>query len=192
MSTGNLSHKQKRFVEEYLVDLNATQAAIRAGYSARSAKQTGSRLKQRPDVMAAVDAGRAKLSEKTGITQERVLSELARIGFANILDYMTLDHEGLARVDLSTLSRDQAAAIAAVEVDTRRTRATDGAETAEVEKVKFKLYDKRAALVDLGKHLGLFTEKHEHAGKDGAPLIPNDTELARRLAFLLTKGAHAG
>lgn len=73
-----LSPKQRRFVEEYLVDLNATQAATRAGYSAKTAKQQGQRLLTNADIQAAVSAGQNKRSQRTALTQDIVLAGLRK------------------------------------------------------------------------------------------------------------------
>jgi len=78
-----LNAKQQRFVEEYLVDLNATQAAIRAGYSKRTAEQQGSRLLSNVKVAKAVSKAQEALSERAGITQERVLKRFEQIAFAD-------------------------------------------------------------------------------------------------------------
>jgi len=74
-----ISAKQQRFADEYLVDLNATQAAIRAGYATRNADVTGPRLLGNVGIAAAIEAGRAKQAERTGITADRVIAELAAI-----------------------------------------------------------------------------------------------------------------
>src|SRR5690625_847346 len=76
-----LSEKRKRFANEYLIDLNATQAAIRAGYSPKSAGQQGSELLKNPNVRAYIDARLAELSARTGVNQERIMRELARVAF---------------------------------------------------------------------------------------------------------------
>lgn len=197
-SKDGLSPKQERFVAEYLIDLNATQAAARAGYSPRTANEQGARLLANASIRAAVTEGQAKVAKKLNITVERIVAELAKIGFANMQDYMRVGPSGLPQLDFGALTRDQAAALQEVSVDTVRKPDPDG-ETDEngrvlfvtVDKVKFKLGDKRAALVDLGKHLGMFVEKHEHTGKDGGPIqteVMSDLEVARRLAFLLAKG----
>src|SRR3546814_11679655 len=79
-----ITEKQQRFAEEYLVDLNATQAAIRAGYSVRTAKQQGARLLTNADVAAAITEGRKRQQERTEITATRVAQEMARIEFGDI------------------------------------------------------------------------------------------------------------
>ena len=81
-----MTKKQKRFIEEYLIDLNATQAAIRAGYRPDNAYSIGSENLRKPEIKAAVDKAMAERSKRTGINQDRILMELARIGFAKITD----------------------------------------------------------------------------------------------------------
>lgn len=83
-----MTKRQKRFVEEYLIDLNATQAAIRAGYSPDSAKEIGCENLTKPNISAAIAKATDERSKRTGINQDRVLQELARIGFAKITDVM--------------------------------------------------------------------------------------------------------
>jgi hypothetical protein len=93
-------------------------------------------------------------------------------------DFASVDGKGSPSLDCSKLNRTQWAAVNQIKVD------DDGA-------VTLKLYDKRAALVDLGKHLGMFTEKHEHTGKDGGPIETadlTDNDMARRVGFILAKG----
>lgn len=165
-----LSPKQARFVEEYLIDLNATQAAIRAGYSEKTAGSIGSENLQKPEIELAIAEARAKLSQKTGITAEKVLAELALLGFANMQDYMRSSTEGDPYLDFSGLTREQAAALAEVTVEDFKDGR--GEDARDVRRVKFKLTDKRAALVDIGKHLGMFKERVEHSGPGGLPLVP--------------------
>lgn len=78
-----LTAKQQRFVEEYLIDLNATQAAIRAGYSPKTANEQGARLLANASVQEAIAKAMAERSRRTGISQDRVIQELARIAFVN-------------------------------------------------------------------------------------------------------------
>lgn len=154
---GGLTPKQARFVQEYLVDVNSTQAAIRAGYSKKTAQEQSSRLLSNVMVSAAVAKEQHALAEKTGVTAEKVIAELALIGFANMGDYVNLSDPDKPMVDLSNLTPKQASAIAAVTYEKR------GIER----RVKIKLHDKLNALVTLGKHLGLFSERHLLGGLDG-------------------------
>lgn len=163
-----LSPKQRRFVEEYLVDLNATQAAIRAGYSVTSARALGCQLLSKPDVADAVKAGQTKLAKKSGVTAERLIEEYAKLGFSNMADYIT--GEGAERgVDLSALTRDQAAAISEMTVETYLEGKGDEAE--RIKRVKFKLADKKGALDSMARHLGMFTD---HLVVKHDPLILKD------------------
>ncbi|MGR9076247.1 terminase small subunit [Rhizobium leguminosarum] len=163
-----LSEKQKRFVAEYLIDLNATQAAIRAGYSAKTAQQQGSRLLSNVVVQEELARQQSKVAERLEITKERIVDELAKIGFANMLDYMRAGPDGDPYLDFSGLTRDQAAALSEVTVEDFKDGR--GEDARDVRRVKFKLHDKKGALVDLAKMLGFVIEKHEHTGKDGAPI----------------------
>lgn len=184
----SLSDRQHRFVEEYLVDLNARQAAVRAGYTARGARTTGPRLLKDPEIAAAIAKAQADRGRRTGITADRVLQELALLGFANMLDYMTVQPDGTAYVDLADLDRLQAAAIQEVVVD--EYKEGRGAEARDIKRVRVKLADKRGALDLLGKHLGLFKERPERTSADGTAIGKtkanlSDVERAQRLAALL-------
>lgn len=162
MGGSSLTAKQQRFVDEYLVDLNATQAAIRAGYSKKTAGSIGEENLKKPEIAAAVAARQAKIAEKLEITQERVVAELAKLGFCNMQDYMRPGFDGDPVLDFSALTRDQAAALTEVTVEDFKDGR--GEDARDVRRVKFKLADKRAALVDLGKHLGMFKDRVEHTG----------------------------
>jgi phage terminase small subunit len=144
-----LTAKQQRFVEEYLVDLNATQAAIRAGYSIKNAGKIGPELLGKTGIKAAIDKAIAERSRRTGITQDRVLRELAKVAFVNPTDVINMD-EATLRGDAN---RDDTAAIASVKV--KRIPTDDG----EIVEREIKTYDKIRALELLGKHLGMFTDK---------------------------------
>lgn len=137
-----MTKKQKRFVEEYLIDLNATQAAIRAGYSAKTAQEQSSRLLSNVMVQEAISKAMAARSRRTGINQDRVLTELAKIGFAKITDVVDPDTVKIKE----DAKEDDLACIQSIKIKPNEF----GIER------EIKMYDKRAALVDIGKHLGLF------------------------------------
>ena len=86
-----LNAKQNRFVEEYLVDLNATKAAIRAGYSERTAEVIGYENLRKPQIQEAIQAAIEKRSERTEITQDKVVAELGKVAFAEAHDYTDAD-----------------------------------------------------------------------------------------------------
>lgn len=107
-----LTAKQKKFVEEYLIDLNATQAAIRAGYSTESAKEIGCENLTKPNVKAEIDKAIAERSRRTGINQDRVLRELAKIAFVNPGDVINLNQATVK----SDAKEEDLAAIASVKI----------------------------------------------------------------------------
>ncbi len=153
-----LTPKQERFVAEYLIDLNATQAAIRAGYSAKTARQIGQENLSKPVVQAAISTGKEKQLDKLGITADRVLQEIAKLAFSNMGDYIRVEEDGrLSGLDFSKLTREQAAAIQEVTEDT--TGGSGDGERRQVLRTRFKLADKGINLERLGKHLKLFTDK---------------------------------
>ena len=140
-----MTKKQKRFVEEYLIDLNATQAAIRAGYSPDTAGSIGAENLKKPEISSAIARAMAERSKRTGINQDRVIRELARIGLAKITDI--IDPE-TAKIK-EDASEDDLACIQSVKI-----KPNEFGTEREV-----KLYDKKSALVDLGKHHGMFKYK---------------------------------
>ena len=157
-----LTPKQQRFVEEYLIDLNATQAAIRAGYSERTARWIGSENLSKPVLSEAINAALRHRTRRTEVTADQVLQELATIAFGD--PRALFDANGHLR-NIHELSDEAAAAIAAIEVVTRNIG--DG----EVEYVhKVKSWDKVRALELLGKHLGMLKDRISLEGPDGNPL----------------------
>lgn len=186
--TKALASKHEIFVKAYLADpkRNGTKAAIKAGYSKKSAHAEASRLLKNVKVAAILAENQAKIAAKLDITAERVVAELALLGFCNMQDYMRVGPSGDPVLHFGQLTRDQAAALAEVTVDAF-TDGGGGNEPREVKRVKFKLADKRAALVDLGRHLGLFKDRIETSGPGGGPIQTEDVtsvrdELARRIA----------
>ena len=142
-----MTAKQQRFCDEYLIDLNATQAAIRAGYSPKTAEQAASRLLTIVKVSDEIARKMAERSKRTGINQDRVVQELAKLAFVNIADVVDLDSatvkDTAAGADLACI---QSVKIKPSEFGTER---------------EIKLYDKKASLELLGKHLGMFKDKLE-------------------------------
>lgn len=174
-----LTAKQRAFVREYLVDLNATQAAIRAGYSEATAKEQGSRLLTNVHVESAVSAAMKNRAERTDITADRVLKELAKIGFADIRKAIkwqgTLvteedNPDGGDTLVIKNVVTNNVTLISSDDIDDETAAAISEISQNTSGGIKLKLHDKRAALVDIGKHLGMFTEKIEHTGKDGGPV----------------------
>ena len=150
-----LSAKKQCFVREYLVDLNGAQAAIRAGYAANSARQEAHRLLTNADIAAAVAELQASRSERTQVTADQVLAEIAKLAFVNMDDYVRVGADGDPFVDLSATTRDQKAGL--IDVECHDYKDGRGEDARDVRKVRVKLNPgKLPALVALGKHLGLF------------------------------------
>jgi phage terminase small subunit len=147
-----LSAKQQCFVDEYLVDLNATQAAIRAGYSERSAAVTSSRLLANAKIQAAIQERQSKRAKRLDISVDRIEQELARIAFFDVGKAVKWGPHGVTLVDSEELTDDDRAAIAEVSETTT--------EHGGSQKIKF--HSKIDALELLGKRHGMFVEKHEH------------------------------
>lgn len=177
---GSLTPKQRMFVREYIVDLNATQAAIRAGYSAKTAQVQASRLLLNAMVERAITGAMNARSRRTQVTADRVLKELAKIGFADIRravkwDQTAAPEEGseakvtvtnVHLVNSDDIDDDTAAAIAEI------SQSANGS-------LKVKLHDKRAALVDIGKHLGMFTERVQLTGDADNPVHIVERRIVR-------------
>ena len=146
-----MTGKQKRFIEEYLVDLNATRAAIRAGYSPDTAKDIGCENLKKPMIRCHIALAMAERSRRTGVNADRVVMELAKIAFVNANDVIDPD---TATVRSDALPEDTAA-IQSVKV---KTFGEDGLER------EIKMADKLKALELLGRHLGMFKDKVELSG----------------------------
>lgn len=166
MAEKKLTPKQEQFVREYLIDLNATQAAIRAGYSKRTANEQGARLLVNASVAEAIREAMSKRAKRTEITADRVLREYARLGF---FDPRKLFHDNGQPKEISELDDDTAAALAGLDL----VEIYEG--TGEDRKFvgytkKYKIADKKGALDSIAKHLGMFVDRTEITGKDGGPL----------------------
>jgi phage terminase small subunit len=163
VNTGKtLTPKQQRFVDEYLIDLNATQAAIRAGYAAGSADVQGTRLLGYASVIAAIQKGNRRRQERTEITQDRVLQELYRLAFVDIRKFFNAD--GTAKA-ITELDDDAAAALAGFEV-----MEMGGADSPLAITKKFKLSEKKGAIELLMRHMGMLNDKLKLQGDAENPL----------------------
>lgn len=177
-----MTPNQARFVEEYLLDLNATQAAIRAGYSAKTALQQGPRLLGNAGVKAAIQKALAARAKRVEVKADDVLRELLRIATTDISE--AYDDEGNLK-KLKDIPVDLRRAISGVEVDEIWDGyGEDRTQTGETKKLK--LWDKTRALEMLGKHLKLLTDKveHRHSFED-----LTDEQLEARYQALTAKRA---
>lgn len=157
----NLTEKQRRFADEYLIDLNATQAAIRAGYSVQSAKEIASENLSKPNIREYIEQRLAEHSRRTGANQERIMRELARIAFLNPVEIANFDDATIRE----SVSPDDAAAIASVKV--KRIPTPDGV----IVEREVKFADKIRALELLGKRFAMWTDKQQIDGSVGVTVI---------------------
>ena len=138
-----LSPKQQRFVQEYLVDLNATQSAIRAGYSKKTARAIGQENLTKPDIQAAIEEAQQRRAKRVELTQDMVLSELAAIALASGADFASVGPNGAVVIKpTDQVPESKLPAIASIKQNQCG--------------VEVKLHDKVRALELLGKHLGVF------------------------------------
>jgi phage terminase small subunit len=191
-----LSVKHSLFVREYLVDRNATRAAVSAGYSAKSAHNQGARLMKNDEIAAEIATATTATFRRLEITRERLIEELARIAFSDISDYVEwgmrerthVDRSGNAHTD--TIARVEVIDSAAINPDARRaiSEITEGGNG-----LKIKLHNKLDAIRLLGLELGMFKEKPtvdadfslraivEAVQRNAAPLPINDPNGGRVL-----------
>lgn len=152
-----LTQKQACFVNEYLIDLNATQAAIRAGYSAKTAEWIGPQLLGKTHVASAIALRIKDRERRTEITQDRVLLEYARIAFLD--PRKLLDNAGRP-LPIQELDDDTARGIAGIKVVDKFTPSSDEGGAPDVSTVlEYKLIDKKGALDSVARHLGMFNDK---------------------------------
>lgn len=140
-----LTEKQARFVAEYLVDLNATEAAKRAGYSEKTAYSIGFENLRKPEIQDALQKAMADRAKRTEISQDRVLKELAAIGFAKATDYVQIRDGCVHLTETDALAEEQRRAISSIK------EGKFG--------VELRLHDKLRALQMIGEHIGMFTGK---------------------------------
>lgn len=153
--------RHERFAQELAKGSSIGAAYVAAGFKAHDSN--ASRLSRKEQVRARVDEILAAGATQAGVTVQRIVEELAKVGFANMHDYMRVGPDGNPVLDFGRLTRDQAAALGEVTVEDFRDGR--GEDAREVRRVKFKLHDKLSALEKLGKHLGMFSDKVQHTGE---------------------------
>lgn len=157
-----LTAKMKRFGEEYIVDLNATQAAIRAGYSEKTAKSIGQENLTKPDLQDYIQELMDKRSKRTEITADMVLKEYAKLGFSNITDYLSVEQK-LVAIDLTEEGAPITDTVQVVRIfETDMVPEDKMRAVAEIKQTKegiaLKLHDKKGALDSMARHLGMFND----------------------------------
>lgn len=156
-----LTAKQSRFCEEYIIDLNATQAALRAGYCERSVNNIGPANLLKVGIKAELKRLKADRSERTLVTADSVVLELAKLAFSNIEDYLMVVEDGEVYLkNFDAIEREKLAVIESIKVSTTKTF-TEANETREYKTTQFKLHSKLNALEQLGKHLGIYDKDNQ-------------------------------
>jgi len=147
-----LTDKQSRFVAEYLVDYNRTRAAIRAGYSRKSAQYAGAHLYKNPRILAEIERRKQLLSEKMELTEDEILEHQQAIARANMFDYIDAIEKG----DMTSISRELGRCIKRLTISDNQFG----------QRITIELYDKLAALEFLAKTLGMLDKDR---AKEEAP-----------------------
>lgn len=163
-----LTAKQQRFVEEVVVDWNFNKAAERAGYSARSAHNIGWQLMKQDKILDAIYGPGGvleKQQERTRITADQALKEMAKIAFADIRN--AFDEDGNL-LSIRDMPEDVAKAVASFKVFTNPRKDEDVQEETLTKSIR--CWDKTKALDQIGKHFNMFVERREHSGPDGEPI----------------------
>jgi len=158
-----LGPRQRLFVHEYLIDSNATQAAKRAGYSKKGAHVQGPRLLTNVRIAAAIARAQKKREKRTEITQDKVLRELAIVGFSDLKNYIEINEDtGAIRAKgFREMPEEASRALESIREDRMIREDAKGKDSIINEKVTFKLHSKLTALELIGKHLGMFPTKIE-------------------------------
>lgn len=151
MAERKLTPKQQKFVAEYLIDLNATQAAIRAGYSAKTAKEQAARLLTNANIAAELEKRRGKIEKKLEISQEQIIAELAAIALSNGADYAKVIGDGVSSY-VEFTPTDQ--------LDPMKLKAIASIEESQ-NGMKVKTHDKLRAIELLGKFMDWFDQQKE-------------------------------
>lgn len=184
-SKSGLNDQQKKFADEFLLDFNGTQAAIRAGYSKKTAYSQAHDLLKKPEIQAYLKTKKKKTADKLELSQKRVLLELTRLAFSDLRNYFNAD--GTPK-PITELSDDAAAALASSEIEIRAGKIVKSKpQQPSVTISRLKLWDKSKAIEMLAKHFHIFDEigpgdVHNHI--DLSKLSPEDLKAA---LALLTK-----
>lgn len=155
-----LTDKQERFCQEYLVDLNATQTAIRAKYSEKTARQIGQENLSKPNIQERIAELMKDRSQRTKVTQDMVIQELALIGFSDIAELLEIEEGGLIIAKkFDEIPEGKTRVLKAIKEDRIIRETAKGDEMVIHDKIRYETWDKIRALELLGKHLNIFTEE---------------------------------
>uniref|UniRef100_A0A6M3XBC9 Putative terminase n=2 Tax=viral metagenome TaxID=1070528 RepID=A0A6M3XBC9_9ZZZZ len=176
MASDKLTPKQEMFCKEYLVDLNATQAAIRAGYSEKTAASVGCENLIKPYIQECIQSLMKSRVDRTEITQNKVLMELAILAFSDLADYLDIieDTGAIRAKSFKEMEGNKSRAIESIKEDRAIKENANGDSVTVYDKVSFKLHSKIRALELLGKHLGMFVDNVKLSGDVGLAVRAED------------------
>lgn len=160
------NNKYEEFCQQYIIDNNAAQAAIRAGYSEKGANSKGSQLLAIISIQERISFLRAELQEKTGISAERVIQEFARVALVD--PAQAFDGNGNL-LSISDMPADLRRGIASIEIKTQTYGKGDNETEETTHKIRF--WDKNKALENLGKHLGVYSEDNKQKAESLAQFL---------------------
>ena len=166
------NHRHERFCQEYIFDLNITKAAERAKYSKKTAAQQGSRLFKNVKIQERIIELKAARIERTHVTQDKVVKELALLGFSDLQNYISIDEltGAIQAKGFEQMPPEESRALQSIKEDRVIKEDADGKKMTVYDKVSFKMHDKIRALEILARHLGMLVERHEVTGEDGGPV----------------------
>ncbi len=177
-----LSEKQDRFCREYVIDGNAYQAALRADYSETTARVKSGAWLGKVRIKQRIDELKARITKKLDVTAERVVAELAKLGFSNINDFVVIDEDGETSFkSFEGMEIDKLAAVESIKVS--KTENKDG--DRQYTTTNFKLYNKADALEKLCRYLGIFRDNAPNAEKEAAKrsrMSKEDRKIAEKVA----------
>lgn len=182
-----ITDRMKKFVDEYLVDFNATQAAIRAGYSPDTANEQGSQLLARPDIRELVAEGQKEIMDRTQTFQDNAVAELKIVGFSDLADFLTVKDGGIVeQKPFNELTKEQTKCIKKIKQTVRSSHSADGTILHQTAVIEIELHDKLKALELLGRHLGMFNDTLR---LEGALPLTISFEVAPQVAeVIVTRG----
>ena len=155
-----ITDKMRQFVDEYLIDMNGTQAAIRAGYSEATAQEQSSQLLDRPDIRELVEQRQKDRIDRTQISQDLTVNELKAIALSDIADFVIVKEGGvIEQRPFNELKKEQTRCVKKIKQTVRTAQSSDGAVIHQTAVLELELYDKVKSLELLGRHLGIFNDR---------------------------------
>jgi len=152
-----LTPRQQRFVEEYMIDLNASAAAVRAGYSPKTARFIGHENLTKPNIQSAVSSARSQLAKRSEVSLDWVISQYMKIASANPFDYLQFHPDGTVTPKRAEILRDLGTAIVEYSEDEELVESVELGQVRRVRlHIKIRLANRMAALLALGRYLGMF------------------------------------